>query len=79
MTKSRGIGRGGKRAGAGSPPFIPTPEQRTVVKLLIGSGRPHEEIVTAIKNSKTNKPISIETLHKAFKEEIRIGQVEMNT
>lgn len=79
MTKSRSIGRGGKRPGAGAPSFIPTPEQQAVVRLLIGSGRPHDEIVTAIKNPRTSKPISIETLHKAFTEEIRSGQVEMNT
>jgi hypothetical protein len=80
VTKSRGIGRGGKRPGAGAPiSFIPTPEQRAVVKLLTGSGRPQDEIVTAIKNMKTNKPISVDTLRRAFADEIRIGRVEMHT
>jgi hypothetical protein len=39
---------GGARPGAGRPPFEPTKEQRDMVSILAGVGRPHKEIATLV-------------------------------
>ena len=39
---------GGARPGAGRPPFTPTKEQRRMVLILAGVGRPHKEIATLV-------------------------------
>jgi hypothetical protein len=70
--------RGGKRLNAGQPPFVPTDDHRTSVKLLIGLGRPEELVRLAITNPYTKKPISIETLHRHFAHEIEVGQAEID-
>jgi hypothetical protein len=48
---------GGVRPGAGRPPFTPTKEQRRMVLILAGVGRPHKEIATLVINPRTGKPI----------------------
>ena len=55
-------GRGGARPGAGQPPFEPTKEQRRMVSILAGMGRPHKEIATLVVNPRTGKPIDDVTL-----------------
>ena len=48
---------GGARPGAGRPPHNPTKEQRRLVSVLAGVGRPHKEIATLVVNPRTGKPI----------------------
>jgi hypothetical protein len=69
---------GGPRRGAGRKPFEPLKEQRELVKLLVGSGRPQESICAGIINPETGKPISVETFQKAFAHEIEVGRSEMD-
>lgn len=71
--------RGGTRPGAGQKPFEPTEEQRTVVKLLAGSGRPQEVIALAVTNPHTKKPMSVESLQRHFAHELEVGGAEMDT
>src|SRR5882762_10181510 len=68
--------RGGRRPGAGQRKFVPTDEQKAFVKLLIGSGRPHEHICKAIFNPSTKKAIGCDLFVKAFAHEIEIGRIE---
>jgi hypothetical protein len=63
-------GRGGVRPGAGQPPFEPTKEQRRLVSVLAGMGRPHKEIATLVVNPRTGKPIDDVTLRLRFPEEL---------
>jgi hypothetical protein len=63
-------GRGGARPGAGKPPFEPTKEQRRMVSILAGMGRPHKEIATLVINPRTGKPIDDVTLRLRFPEEL---------
>src|SRR5215468_382257 len=63
-------GRGGARPGAGKPPFEPTKEQRRIVSVLAGVGRPHKEIATLVINPRTGKPIDDVTLRLRFPEEL---------
>lgn len=69
---------GGSRPGAGRKPFAPLEQQRELVKLLIGSGRPQESICAGIINPETKKPISVETFQKVFAREIEVGRSEMD-
>jgi hypothetical protein len=61
---------GGARPGAGRPPFKPTKEQRRIVSILAGMGRPHKEIATLVVNPRTGKPIDDVTLRLRFPEEL---------
>jgi hypothetical protein len=61
---------GGARPGAGRPPFKPTKEQRRMVSILAGLGRPHKEIATLLINPRTGKPIDDVTLRLRFPEEL---------
>ena len=63
-------GRGGVRPGAGQPPFEPTKEQRRMVSILAGVGRPHKEIATLVINPRIRKPIDDVTLRLRFPEEL---------
>ena len=56
----------GARSGAGRPPFIPTKEQRRMVSVLAGVGRPHKEIATLVVNPRTGKPIDDANAAAAF-------------
>lgn len=64
-------------AGKGRPPFVPTKEQRQLVKMLVGFGIPQEGIVQLVKDDK-GKPISRETLNKYFRPELDAGTHEAN-
>lgn len=65
---------------AGRPPgsgaFTPTADQRAIVSLGASYKIPEDEIVQAIINPKTGKPISPVTLRKCFPEEIKQGFVK---
>jgi hypothetical protein len=63
-------GRGGVRPGAGQPPFEPTKEQRRMVLVLAGMGRPHKEIATLVINPRTGRAIDDATLRLRFPEEL---------
>lgn len=62
-----------KRAG-GRPPFTPTDEQRTQVKILVGLGLTYREIASVILNPQTGSGISINTLQDRFREELDAGR-----
>ena len=61
---------------SGRKKFVPTPDQREVVKLLAGRGIPQEHIRQLIRNPQTGKPLSIKTLERAFASEIQTAKVE---
>ena len=61
---------------SGRKKFVPTPDQREVVKLLAGRGIPQEYIRRLIRNPQTGKPLSIKTLERAFATEIQTAKVE---
>ena len=60
-------GRGGARPGAGQPPFEPTKEQRRMVSILAGMGRPHKEIAT-------HRPAAHKNIGKVFRDR-SLGEV----
>lgn len=64
--------------GGGMPPFIPTDEQRGVVELMAGFGIDQVRIRSVIINPRTGKGISLETLEKAFREELDRGMAKMD-
>lgn len=55
------------------PPFDPTAHDREQVLLMVGYGMTHREIATLIKNPKTGRAISVNTLEKHFPEELAEG------
>jgi hypothetical protein len=57
--------------------FKPTAEQRGWVEAMSGYGMPEAEICLLIKHPQTGEPISLETLHKHFAEEIATGAVKL--
>lgn len=59
----------------GSGAFEPTPDQRAIVRLGATYRIPEDEIVLAVINPKTGKPISPVTLRKCFPDEIKQGFV----
>jgi hypothetical protein len=62
-----------KRAG-GRPPFTPTDEQRTQVKILIGLGLTYREVASVILNPQTGSGISINTFQDRFREELEAAR-----
>jgi hypothetical protein len=62
---------------SGRKKFVPTPDQREVVKLLAGRGILQEHIRRLIRNPQTGKPLSIKTLERAFATEIQTAKVEL--
>jgi hypothetical protein len=66
------------KRGRGQPPFEPTKDQRTLVKLMAGFGIPHDRMRLGITNRYTNKPISRDVLERAFADELEVGSVEMD-
>lgn len=58
-------------------PFVPTEEQRTVVKMLAAIMTPQPEIAKAIINPETKKPISPVTLRTHFPEELENGAIQV--
>jgi hypothetical protein len=51
-------------------PFKPTKEQRRMVEILAGVGRPHKEIATLVVNPRTGRAIDDVTLRLRFPEEL---------
>lgn len=60
-------------SGGQDAPFEPTGEQRNDVQLMVGYGMTYLEICTLIRNPRTRKPISVNTLQKTFREELSNG------
>lgn len=58
--------------------FHPSAEQRHLVKVMSGMGIPEDQMVSAIINPSTKKPISPYTLRKHFREELDMGFVQAN-
>lgn len=67
--------RPGRPEGEG---YHPTPEQRQLVKVMAGMGIPEDQMVAAVLNPVTKKPISPVTLRKHFREELNQGFVQAN-
>ena len=63
---------------SGRQKFVPTPDQRDMVKLLAGRGIPQEDIRRLILNPQTGKPLSIKTLERAFATEIKTAKTELD-
>ena len=59
--------------------FVPTLEQREIVKMLAGYAIPHDRIVKAIRNPLTRMPISVSTLAERFGPELEAGRAEVDT
>ena len=62
----------------GKPPFVPTQAQRELVQAMSAYGIPQDDIRLLIINSQTKKPLSRDTLAKAFEEEIATGTAKAN-
>ena len=61
----------------GQPAFVPTPEQRHTVTMLVastGGAITQRELCEAIINPSTGLPIALVTLHNNFREDIQHGQ-----
>lgn len=57
----------------GRPDFLPTKEQRELVKTLAAYRIPQDEMALQVINPGTGRPISETTLKSAFQEDIQIG------
>ena len=66
--------RGGARAGAGKPPFLPTETYRSMVSVMAAVGVTHENIASII----GPKGIAVKTLRKHFKHELAIGKTKLD-
>jgi hypothetical protein len=78
--RRRGHTKGAKRRPArkrGPKPFVPSADQRHVVSVLAGARMTWDELCTLIINPKTGKPITKETLGKAFPEELANGKAKL--
>jgi hypothetical protein len=62
----------------GRPPFVPTHEDRAVVKLLIACGMSQDRVCLRIRGN-DGKPISEATLKRHFAHELMVGKVEVET
>ena len=63
-----------KKHAGGMPKFVPTDEQREMVRRTTGFGLPQEYICQLIVSERTGKPISLETLGKHFRTELDAGK-----
>ena len=63
---------------SGRKTFVPTPEQRRTVKILVGLGIPQEKICLMVVNPRTDKPLDPKSLRKHFSREIEAGAVELH-
>jgi hypothetical protein len=57
----------------GMPPFVPTPEQRLMVQILVSNGTPQDVIARNIHRQKGDRGIDEKTLRKCFREELDCG------
>src|SRR6266481_902762 len=62
----------------GRPPFVPTDEDRAVVKLLVACGMSQDRVCLRIRGN-DGKPISEATLKRHFAHELMVGKVEVET
>jgi hypothetical protein len=62
----------------GRPPFVPTDEDRAVVKLLIACGMSQDRVCLRIRGN-DGKPICEATLKRHFAHELMVGKVEVET
>lgn len=71
------------KRGRGRPPgsgaFKPTEEQRNSVTVMASLGIPEDQMVRAILNPATEKPIDPVTLRKNFREELDNGFIQANS
>jgi hypothetical protein len=68
-----------EKRGRGQPAFEPTDEQRNLVKLLAGFGIPQERICLVVNSPRTGRPITKETLERAFAHGLEVGSIEMDS
>ena len=62
----------------GMPPFVPTEEDRAIVKFLISLGMAQHRVCLRIRG-RDGKPIAETTLKKYFAHELMVGKVEVVT
>lgn len=58
----------------GKPPFVPTADQKAIVRALKAYGAPDDDVCEFIVNRATGKPINRKTLNRVFKQEIKLGR-----
>ena len=63
---------------SGRKMFVPSPEQRNIVRNLVGLGMPQKQICRLVINRQTQKPLDHKTLRKHFAHEIAIGTAELH-
>src|SRR4051812_5923602 len=66
-----------RNPGRGQPRFVPTKEQRDLIKIVVGMGLAQSQARLLIRN-RAGKPIALETFQRAFKDEILTGSIELN-
>src|SRR5258708_24485120 len=62
----------------GRPPFVPTDEDRAVVKFLVACGMSQDRVCLRVRGN-DSKPISEATLKRHFAHELMVGKVEVET
>src|SRR5260370_36405239 len=62
----------------GMPPFVPTEEDRAIVKLLVSMGMAQHRVCVHIRR-RDGKPIARTTLKKYFAHELMVGKGEVVT
>src|SRR5260370_16978568 len=62
----------------GMPPFVPTEEDRAIVKLLVSMGMAQHRVCLRIRG-RDGKPIAETTLKKYFADELMVGKAEVVT
>jgi hypothetical protein len=62
----------------GRPPFVPTDEDRAVVKLLIACGMTQDRVCLRVRGN-DGKPICEATLKRHFAHELMVGKVDVET
>lgn len=72
--KSSESKRGGKRTGAGKPPYHPTEADRTTVMVMTAAGIPQERIAACL----GTEGLSDRTMRKYFRRELDIGVDKVN-
>ena len=68
------LGKGGARAGAGRPQFVPTVAERQLVATLSGRGLPQDQIAILVRTG-----IHIDTLRTHFHKELLGGKANANS
>ena len=63
----------------GRPAFVPTDDDRNLVRKLAGYGLTHDEISAVIINPQTDRGLDDDTLRKHFPDELREGKAETKT